>query len=132
MFSRSKIWATALLLAVLIAGGAAGWAGSTWLRHSGPRMGRSPTAMAQFLARRLELTPEQQDSVRAILIRSNARQQAMWREVRPRFDSLRAAVRAEINALLTPAQQELHQRLLAELEHQHERRDTITNNKRRH
>lgn len=132
MFSRSKIWATALLLAVLIAGGAAGWAGSTWLRRSGPRMGRSPTAMAQFLARRLELTPEQQDSVRAILVRSNARQQAMWREVRPRFDSLRAAVRAEINALLTPAQQELHQRLLTELEHQHGRRDTITNNKRRH
>jgi Spy/CpxP family protein refolding chaperone len=132
MFSRSKIWAIALLLAVFVAGGAAGWATSTWSRRAAPRMGRSPTAMAQFLAKRLQLTPVQQDSVRAILARNNSRQQAIWREVRPRFDSLRMAVRAEINALLTPEQQELHKRLLAELEHQHERRDTITNNRGRH
>jgi Spy/CpxP family protein refolding chaperone len=132
MFTRSKIWAIALLLAVFIAGGAAGWAAPAWLRRGGPRMGRSPTAMAQFLARRLDLSPAQQDSVRAILVRSNAQQQAIWGEVRPRFDSLRSAVRAEINALLTPEQRERHKRLLDELEHRHDRRDTITNNQRRH
>jgi hypothetical protein len=132
MFSRSKIWAIALLLAVFIAGGAAGWATSTWSRRAAPRMGRSPTAMAQFLARRLRLTPVQEDSVRAILVRNNTRQQAIWREVRPRFDTLRLAVRDEINALLTPEQQERHKQLLAELEHQHERRDTTTNNGGRH
>jgi hypothetical protein len=132
MFTRSKTLAIALLLAVFVAGGAAGWAASTWSRRAAPRLGRSPTAMAQFLARRLDLSPEQQDSVRAILARNNVRQQAIWRDVRPRFDSLRTAVRSEINALLTPAQQERHRRLLAELEHQHERRDTTTNNQGRH
>lgn len=132
MFARSKIWAIALLLAVFVAGGVAGWAASTWSRRRAPRMGRSPTAMTQFLARRLDLSPAQRDSVQAILVRSNARQQAMWRAVRPRFDSLRTAVRAEINALLTPAQQERHRRLLEELEHQHGRRDTTTNNRGRH
>jgi hypothetical protein len=132
MFTRSKVWATALLLAMFVAGGAAGWAMSTWVRRTAPRSGRGPAAMAQFLARRLDLSPAQQDSVQAILVRSNAQQQAMWREVRPRFDSLRSAVRAEINALLTPAQQERHQRLLDELEHQHEHRDTTTTNQGRH
>lgn len=132
MFTRSKAWAIALLIAVFVAGGVAGWAASTWSRRGAPRMGRSPTAMAKFLARRLDLSVEQQDSVRAILVRSNTQQQAIWRDVRPRFDSLRAAVRSEISALLTPAQRERHKRLLAELEHQHERRDTTTNNQGRH
>jgi Spy/CpxP family protein refolding chaperone len=57
-----------------------------------------------FLKRRLDLTPTQVDSVRAIFERHRPQMEALWREMRPRFDSVRAAVDAEIGAQLTPAQ----------------------------
>jgi hypothetical protein len=126
MFTRSKAWAIALLAAVFIAGGAAGWAASIWWRNAS-RMGRGPDRMADYLAKRLELTPPQRDSVRGLLVRHNADMQAIWGTVRPRFDSLRTVVHREIDALLTPPQQERHAQLLKELEHQHDqrsRRDT--------
>jgi hypothetical protein len=51
---------------------------------------------------------------------------AILSDVRPRMDSLRAVLHAEIAAQLTPAQREEHARLMAELEHhrQRERRDS--------
>lgn len=126
MFSRSKAWAVALLAAVFIAGGVAGWAASLWWRNAS-RMGRGPDRTADYLARRLELTPSQRDSVRALLVRHNADMQRIWGTVRPRFDSLRGVVHREIDLLLTPEQQARHAQLLKELEHQHVqrgRRDT--------
>jgi hypothetical protein len=84
-------------------------------------MGRGPDGMAVYLARRLELSPEQRESVRAGLARHHGDMQAIWRTVRPQLDSLRAVVNEEIRTQLTPAQQERFARLLAELEHQHER-----------
>jgi hypothetical protein len=59
--------------------------------------------------------------VQAGLARHHAEMQAIWRTVRPRLDSLRAVVNEEIRTQLTPTQQERYTRLLAELEHQHER-----------
>jgi hypothetical protein len=139
MFSRSKTWAIALLVAVFAAGGATGWAAEVWSR-GGPRFGPrprppNPDRMADFLARRLELSATQRDSVRALLARHNADMQAIWASVRPRFDSLRAVVHTEINALLTPPQRDRHARLLDELEHQHDRRgrrDTTPDRRGRH
>jgi Spy/CpxP family protein refolding chaperone len=67
------------------------------------------------LKRELELTPAQEDSVQAIFARHRPQMEALWREMRPRFDSVRAAVNAEISAQLTPAQrtqfQELERRM---------------------
>jgi len=122
MFSRTKAWAVGLLVAVFVAGGAAGWVAAGWSARSFPRMGRGPDGMAEYLARRLDLSATQRDSVRAGLARHHAEMQAIWRTVRPRLDSLRAVVNEEIRTQLTPAQQERYTRLLAELEHQHERR----------
>ncbi|HMA42696.1 MAG TPA: periplasmic heavy metal sensor [Gemmatimonadales bacterium] len=134
MLGRSRVWAVALLAAVFVAGGAGGWA--LGRHHSGgaPR-GGSPDAIAAYLARRLDLTPVQQDSVRAVFVRHHAEMQTIWGAVRPRLDSLRAAVRTEVNAQLTPDQQARYARLLADLEHQRgerEGRDTTTSKQGQH
>jgi hypothetical protein len=74
------------------------------------------------LARRLDLDAAQQDAVRAVLTRHHTEMQAIMSSVRPRLDSLRNTVRAEITAQLTPPQRERYARLLAELANQHDER----------
>lgn len=118
MFSQSRIWAAALLVAVFAAGGATGWAVSRSTTLSQPPRGGGPDALTAYLARRLDLDAAQQDAVRAVLTRHHAEMQAIMSAVRPRLDSLRTTVRAEITAQLTPPQRERYARLLAELEHQ--------------
>lgn len=121
MFSQSRIWAAALLIAVFVAGGAAGWAVSRSTLSPPPR-GGGPDALTAYLARRLDLDAAQQDAVRAVLTRHHAEMQAIMSAVRPRLDSLRTTVRAEITAQLTPPQRERYARLLVELEHQRDER----------
>jgi hypothetical protein len=121
LLTRSKTLAVTLLLAVFVAGGVAGWALGS--RHSMPRPGgRGPDAMAAFLTRRLDLSATQRDSVRTILARHDPEMRGILRVIRPRMDSLRAALHAEIAAQLTPAQRRQHARLMAELEHHRQER----------
>jgi len=125
MFNRSKAWALALLAAVFAAGIGAGWTLQAWAdQRDGGRRTRGSRAMVEHLTRELELTPVQQDSVRAIVERSKGAFDALWREVHPRYDSLKQRVRAEIRAQLTPAQQERYLQLLAAREHQHRKEDS--------
>jgi hypothetical protein len=56
------------------------------------------------LARELGLSAAQQDSVQAVFERHRPQMEALWREMRPRFDSLRVTVDSEIAVQLTPAQ----------------------------
>jgi Spy/CpxP family protein refolding chaperone len=125
MFSQSRAWAGALLVAVFLAGGATAWAVSRATLAMPPH-GGGPDALTAYLARRLDLDAAQQDAVRAVLTRHHAEMQAIMSSVRPRLDSLRTTVRAEITAQLTPPQRERYARLLAELEHQRngQRRDS--------
>jgi Spy/CpxP family protein refolding chaperone len=125
MFSQSRAWAAALLVAVFLAGAATGWAVSRATLVMPPH-GGGPDALTGYLARRLDLDAAQQDAVRAVLTRHHAEMQAIMSSVRPRLDSLRTTVRAEITAQLTPPQRERYARLLAELEHQRneQRRDS--------
>jgi len=121
MFSQSRTWAAALLVAVFLAGGATGWAISRATLVMPPR-GGGPDALTAYLARRLNLDAAQQDAVRAVLTRHHTEMQAIMSSVRPRLDSLRNTVRAEITAQLTPPQRERYARLLKELEHQRDER----------
>lgn len=114
----SKLSAVALLAVVFIAGGAAGWFLSESTDRDKRRRGRGPDAMVAHLTRELKLTPAQADSVRAAFARHRPEIQALWGQVRPRFDSIKAVVRAEIDAQLTPEQRIQHQRLVEEAEHQ--------------
>ena len=122
MFSQSRAWATALLVAVFLAGGATGWAVSRATLVTMPPRGGGPDGLTAYLARRLDLDAAQQDAVRAVLTRHHVEMQAIMSSVRPRLDSLRATVRAEITAQLTPPQRDRYARLLTELEHQREGR----------
>jgi hypothetical protein len=105
------VWASALLAAALLVGGAAGWAAR------GPSAGRctpkfrDTKAMVSFLTRELNLSPSQQDSVRAIFHRHRAAMEAIWRTVHFRYDTLRAVLESEISAQLTPEQQRRHREL---------------------
>ena len=109
MLKQSAGWAVASLAAAFVAGGLVAWGlsahyGGGW-RRGRAGMGPPGTRGIQFyLARELSLTAAQEDSVRAILERRRPKLEAIWREVRPRFDSVRAAIDAEIAAQLTPSQ----------------------------
>jgi len=124
MLNRSKLAAVALLVAVLVAGGAAGWTAREGTeREDRGRGRRGPDAMVGYLAKELDLTPAQRDSVRAIFVRHRPEIEAFWREVRPRFDSIKTRMRAEIDAQLSPDQKVRHERLVEEAEH-HRRGDS--------
>ncbi len=130
LFTRSRTLAALLLVAVFVAGGVAGWAlgSKAHLPRSG---GRGPDAMTAFLARRLNLSDSQRDSVRAIFARYNPEMRSLLNAVRPRMDSVRTALHAEIDAQLTPAQREHHARLRAELEHHRQGRSRGDSNRER-
>jgi Heavy-metal resistance len=124
MPNRSQASAVALLVAVFLAGGAAGY----WLRDSTgvrpePRL-RETRAMVNYLTHELGLTVAEQESVRAVLQRHRAEVEAAWRDVHPRFDSLRATMQREISAQLTPDQAQRYRDLIARLERQRARPDT--------
>ena len=121
MFNRSKAWAVALIALVFVAGGATGWGIAT---ARDPHGRRGPVAMVNYLGDELRLSDAQKDSVRAILARHRPEMEALWREVHPRFDSIRTVIRGEISGQLTPAQREGYVRLLAEQEHQRQRQDS--------
>ena len=123
MPSRSKAQAIALLAAVFLAGGAAGWGAAAWRADPRPPR-RGPDAMVDFLDGKLHLSAAQRDSVRTVITRHHAETEAIWREVHPRYDSLRAEMRREINAQLTGPQQAAYARLIAEWEHQHQAGDS--------
>src|SRR6266516_3545374 len=103
MLEQSRFWAVAALLASFAAGGLFGWAIGTRV-HGGPRGGAFRGG-----------APER-DSVRAILERHRADVEKIWREVHPRFDSVRSAMSAEINAQLTPTQRTQYAELERRLE----------------
>lgn len=129
MFNRSKAWALGLLAAVFAAGIGAGWGLQAWAREAARPGGggrRGPDAMVAYLARELDLRPPQRDSVRAVFARHRGEMEAIWQEVHPRLDSLRAVMNREISAQLVPDQQARYQRLIAELEHRHRMGDSAT------
>lgn len=107
MFNKSKAWAVGLLIAVGIAGVAAGAAVQSWASHRGRGDGYSG-----YLTRELGLTAAQHDSIAAILRRHRPEMHAIFLTFRPQLDSARARVTEEIRAVLTPAQQPAYQQLL--------------------
>jgi Spy/CpxP family protein refolding chaperone len=119
MLNRSKLAALMLLAAVFVAGAAVGWGVREGTDHRGRGRGRGggPDAMVHHLGRELDLTAAQRDSVRAIFARHHPEIEALWAEVRPRFDSIKARVRTEISGQLTADQQTRYQRLLDDAEH---------------
>lgn len=112
----SKAWAAAVIAAAFVAGAAVGVAASITLQHRdrdrererGPRL-----SYIDRLDRELQLTPEQRDSVVAILRRHDATTKEIWQESRRRFEEVRARLRADIMQVLNQAQRERYQAFTA-------------------
>ena len=121
--SQSRWVAAAVLLAVAIAGGAAGAVfdravlvpRNTPPRRSGPpsgfmrgdRGGVSPDSRRRFsdrMARDLNLTPDQQAKVDTIMRRQFEGMSRASEKVRPVIDSLTRAAQASMDSILTPEQ----------------------------
>jgi hypothetical protein len=115
MLNRSKAQALALLVAVLVVGGAAGWGLETWVHRPRPR---GPDAFVNYLTGELKLDSLQRDSVRAVLVRHKPQMDSIWKDVHARVDSLRLVMRKEIFTHLTDAQRTRYLQLVAEQAHQ--------------
>ncbi len=116
MFNRSKAWAASLLGATFILGAAVGGVAlAAWgdVDDEPERRPRGRTSFVDRLDRDLQLTPAQRESVVVILERRQAAMRELWREMGPRFDSLRAQINDEITGVLDQHQQEVYRQLIA-------------------
>jgi Spy/CpxP family protein refolding chaperone len=117
---RSRGAALLLLTAAFVAGALVGAGATTLLRAEGgmpERHARGPNAYLALLARELDLSPAQRDSVRAVLERHHPAMDSLWQATRPRLETLRAAIRSEIRTQLTPAQRTKYEQLLERHHH---------------
>ncbi len=115
MPNKSKVLAVALLVAVFGAGAVSGWAVQALAdSRTGKSAPRRSERTVLFLTGELDLTATQQDSVRAVFARYKGAMDNVWRDVHPRFDSVRALVRADVMTHLTPAQQSRYRELIAQ------------------
>jgi hypothetical protein len=132
MIGKSKAWALALLVGVLLMGGVAGAAIDRML------VGRSAAAQSaerrdadrdhrrsyvDWLAAELELTDEQRTSIEGLLEGYREQVSGQWQEMRPRFEEMREQFRSEVRTVLTQEQIENYEALLSqEAERRHSRR----------
>jgi hypothetical protein len=106
MINRSKTLAASLLGATFLLGVAAGGFGFAALANDDAErpVRRDRPSYSEILTRELALTPAQQESVRVILDRREEAMHRLWKDISPRFDTLRAQIRNEIRAQLDSSQ----------------------------
>lgn len=117
MNGKSKYWAIALLASVLLLGGAAGAVVDRALGSEAAcpaSEARSPRheGYLAWLSAELDLTADQRAHVEATVEQHRGRASALWSEMRPRFEEMKADLRAEIRGQLTDAQLEKYEELL--------------------
>ena len=101
------------------------WAGNQWYaphfhhRHWGEHWGNPEHPQKRMLERfksELNLTPEQQQRVAAILEEKRSKIDTLRVQMRPKFEEIRNATQAEIRPFLTPEQQKKFDAMVAEHE----------------
>ncbi len=97
-----KSLALVLLLGAVIGAGAAWWIG-----EYGPcAKGWEPYAnMVERFSKKLDLTPDQQQTIAAVLDENRQKIKTLRAEVHPKFEEIRTATRSAIRRQLTPEQQ---------------------------
>ncbi len=122
MIGKSKAWALALLLVVLLMGGVAGVAVDRMLVGERTAVGNRDhrdggrdhrRSYIDWLAAELELTDDQHADIELLLDEYREQVSAQWHEMRPRFEEFRAQFRAEVREVLTQEQIEAYEALLA-------------------
>jgi Spy/CpxP family protein refolding chaperone len=120
MNGKSKSLALTLLLVVLLLGGVAGAAVERLVvrRDEACRAedrrphGDRRESYLDWLSSELALTPEQRAQVEATVERHRQAVSALWREVRPRFEEMKAQLREEIRSTLDDEQRATYEELL--------------------
>jgi hypothetical protein len=123
--------AGAMLALAVVVGGAAGSAltsRSDACKATAQKSNAPGEGFVALLTEELDLTPSQQDSVRAVLAQRQPSMDALWEEIRPRVDSVRTVIRSEIAPHLTEAQKPKFAALTARLDA--ERKEQREKNKR--
>lgn len=130
MNGKNKTLALALLLVVLLLGGAAGAAVERFVAdesacaaiEAGHREGRGRReSYLDWLTQELDLSADQRARVEQTVERHREAVSALWREVRPRFEQMKTRLREEIRAVLNDEQRATYERLLKR-ESEHRRR----------
>jgi hypothetical protein len=114
---KSRLVAGVVIVLVFLAGVAVGFfvhhaiprRGFGGLAIGGPPPGPRPGVkgwMLERLDRDLDLSPEQRARIDTVLTRRESDLRTLMSEARPRFETIAARTRGEIQAVLTPAQQE--------------------------
>jgi Spy/CpxP family protein refolding chaperone len=125
---KSRLVAGLVLVLVLVAGIAIGFflhQAAPW-RHGppgfgigGPPPGRPGAIKDRMLARldrELKLTPSQHATIDTVLTRREADLRALMAQTRPRFDSIAARTRTDIQAVLTAQQRDDFAKIVQEVE----------------
>ena len=129
--TRTRLWAGLFALVVFVAGLAAGVVVRPWLgpgpsRGFGPRgvVGRPPLdrVTERILANIADLTPEQDQDLRAVFDGRQQRLREINEEVRDRFETQQAQMDAEISAILTPEQMEIFENEILSMRRERGRR----------
>jgi Spy/CpxP family protein refolding chaperone len=97
--------AVVLLIATFAIGAAVGAAAMAYTSRTAPQPQGRAAWYLDRLTRNLDLTTMQQDSVKAVLDRYTPAMDSLMSEIRPRLDTVRAAMRTEITRFLDPKQQ---------------------------
>jgi Spy/CpxP family protein refolding chaperone len=120
--------AVALLLLAVVLGGALGSMATARVmgHHHEDRdnQGRGSDWYIGLLRRELELNPQQQDSVRAILRRHRREMDSIYATLSVPMAAMRETIRTEIRALLTPDQQKRYAVVTARLDAARRERST--------
>lgn len=105
-------WKATLLLIATFTGGALAGGAVVGLADRGKLPGRKShhphhgsEDHIKFLSRKLDLTEPQKDSIQAILERYKPAMDSIWRQLGPRFETMKDSISNEIRRQLTPDQQ---------------------------
>jgi len=111
MNTKYKLWIVLSLVAVFAIGLATGYFSERYLVHKRHEMkggpdGRRPPHFptVESLARDLNLTRDQQDRIREIFRKNEARLKGFGDEFHKRLDEIRGQLKSEVDAVLTPEQ----------------------------
>ena len=114
--NRSKLLATGLLVGVFASGAVVGGAATAFADRNPETNRRARVSYIDRLDREIQLRPEQREAVSEVVKQYNLRFHELWARVRPESDQIRAETRAEIFAVLDPAQQPAYEAMNARID----------------
>ncbi len=142
MLNRSKLWAVLLLIAVFVAGIAVGGGTTAALGDSKTMTGEARDgtsgrdrehrkSYSERLQDELTLSASQRSSIDTIIQRRQVEMRNLWKEVGPRFDTLRNEIRGQVLDVLDESQQEKFRELIASSDKNREKRERDRKNHRK-